>query len=73
MWKTIGNCIPRKEVTQPVYTRDMKILAEEFNEFHFSGRLGARAAEAAKKLATENGLLLQTPPTVVIPQITWYC
>ena len=68
MRKTIGNCIPRKEVTQPVYTRNMKILAEEFNEFFTS--VGARAAGAAKKLATENGrLLLQTPPTVVIPQI----
>ena len=39
MWKTIGNCIPRKEVTQPVYTRDMKILAEEFNEFFTSVEL----------------------------------
>ena len=47
MWKTIGNCIPRKEVTQPVYTRDMKILAEEFNEFFTS--VGARAAAGSSE------------------------
>ena len=33
MWKAIGNCIPRKETTQPIYTRDVKLLANEFNEF----------------------------------------
>ena len=38
-------------VFQPVYTRDMKNLAEEFNEFFTS--VGARAAEAAKKLAID--------------------
>ena len=31
--------------------------------------VGARAAEAAKKLATENGLRLPKPPAVVIPEI----
>jgi hypothetical protein len=33
MWKAIRNCIPRKEATQPVYTWDIKLLANEFNEF----------------------------------------
>ena len=47
MWKTIGNCIPRKEVTQPVYRRDNRILAEECNEFFTS--VGTRVAEAAKQ------------------------
>ena len=32
-WKLIGNCLPRKEATQQVYTREVKAVAEEFNEF----------------------------------------
>ncbi|CAH3142600.1 unnamed protein product [Porites lobata] len=31
--KLIRNCLPRKEATQQVYTREVKALAEEFNEF----------------------------------------
>ena len=33
MSKAIRNCIPRKGTTQPIYTRDIKLLANEFNEF----------------------------------------
>ena len=32
-WKLIRNCLPRKEATQQVYTREVKAVAEEFNEF----------------------------------------
>ena len=28
MWKVIRRCVPRKEISQPVYTRDMKELAD---------------------------------------------
>ena len=28
-WKVIRNCIPRKESTQAVYLRDIKVIAEE--------------------------------------------
>ena len=35
-WKTIKNCIPRKESTQQVYTKDMKEVANEFNQFFTS-------------------------------------
>ena len=32
-WKLIRNCLPRKEATQQVYTKEVKAVAEEFNEF----------------------------------------
>ena len=32
-WKLIRNCLLRKEATQQVYTREVKAVAEEFNEF----------------------------------------
>ena len=43
-WKLIRNCLPRKEATQQVYTREVKAVAEEFNEFFVS--VGAKASEA---------------------------
>ena len=30
-WKVIRSCIPRRETTQQVYTRDLKEVADEFN------------------------------------------
>ena len=63
MWKAIRKSIPRKEVSQPVYTKDVKILANEFNDFFTS--TGAHAAEEAKKLAMENNFSLQTNTTKV--------
>ena len=32
-WKLIGNCLPRKEATQQVYTREVKAVAEELKSF----------------------------------------
>ena len=32
-WKLIRNCLPRKETTQQVYTREVKEVAEEFKDF----------------------------------------
>ena len=40
-WKIIRNCIPRKESTQRVYTKDMKeVQANEFNQFFTSVGIG---------------------------------
>ena len=64
MWKVIRNCIPRTEVSQPVDSRDMKELADEFNEFFTS--VGAKAAEESKKLAAEYNLPLIQPKTPVL-------
>ena len=36
MWKVIRGCIPRQELSHPVYTRDMKELADEFNILYTS-------------------------------------
>ena len=47
-WKLIRNCLPRKETTQQAYTREVKEVAEEFNEFFVS--VGAKASEASKAL-----------------------
>ena len=54
MWKVIRNCIPSKEKSRPVYSRDMTELANEFNEFFTS--VGARAAAESKRLASVNDL-----------------
>ena len=40
--------MPRKETTQQVYTREVKEVAEEFNEFFVS--VGAKASEASEAL-----------------------
>ena len=35
-WKLIRSCLPRKETTQHVYTREVKEIVEEFNDFFVS-------------------------------------
>ena len=47
-WKAIRNCVPRKESTQPAYSRDLKTLADEFNAFFTS--VGAKAAADSASL-----------------------
>ena len=56
-WKLIRNCLPRKEATQQVYTREVKAVAEEFNEFFVF--VGAKASEASKALIATHEL---SPP-----------
>ena len=58
MWKAIRNCIPHKDTTQPIYTRVIKLLANEFNEFFTT--MGARTAETVTSLANENGISQMT-------------
>ena len=53
-WKAIRNCIQTREKSRSTYSRDMKELATEFNEFFTE--VGVRAAEEAKRLASVNGL-----------------
>ena len=61
-WKVIRNCIPRKETTQAVYSRDVKTIADEFNEFFST--VGAREAEAPASLAVTHDLPKVTSPMV---------
>ena len=56
--------MPRKEVSQPVYTRDMKELADEFNIFYTS--VGVKAAEESKKIAIANNLRSVQPNNLVL-------
>ena len=61
-WTVIKNCIPRKESTQAVYSRDVKIIANKFNELFFT--VGARVAEASASLAMTHDLATVTSPMV---------
>ena len=56
-WKVIRSCIPRREKTQQVYTRDLKGVAGEFNQFFTSA--GARASEASRSLLNVHNLAPQ--------------
>ena len=62
-WRVIRNCIPRKESTQTVYSRDVKIIADELNDFFST--VGSRAAEASASLALTHDL-----STVSLPMIS---
>ena len=53
-WKAIRNCIQTREKSRSTYSRDMKELAMEFNEFFTE--VGVRAAEEAKRLASVSGI-----------------
>ena len=59
--KIIKNCIPRKESTQQVYTKDMKEVANEFNQFFTS--VGRRVSEDCASLTELYNL--PAPPTSV--------
>ena len=59
--KRIKNCIPRKESTQQVYTKDMKEVANEFNQFFTS--VGRRVSEDCASLTELYNL--PAPPTSV--------
>ena len=61
-WKVIRNCIPRRESSQPVYTRDLKEVTNEFNQFFTS--VGAKAFEDSQALIDLHNLpplLSRTP------------
>ncbi len=54
MWKVIKKCLPRTETSKPVYSKDKKLLADEFNDFFTS--VGAQVAETSKRPAIEHNL-----------------
>ena len=60
-WKIIKNCIPRKESTQQVCTKDIKEVASEFNQFFTS--VGRRVSEDCTSLIELYNL--PAPPTSV--------
>ena len=72
-WKVIRSCIPRRETTQQVYTRDLKEVADEFNQFFTS--VGARASKASRSLLNVHNLvpLLAVVPDNEISEVDKFC
>jgi MoxR-like ATPase len=59
LWKTVRECIPRKEKTRSTYSRKVVEVANEFNEYFSS--VGAKAAEEPRALVTSYGLTSTHP------------
>ena len=53
-WKVRRCCVPRNDITQPVYTRDPKEVADEFYNFFVS--VGVKASHASKSLTKLHNL-----------------
>lgn len=66
-WKMRRCCVPRNDITQPVYTRDPKVVADELYNFFVS--VGVKASHASKSLTKLHNL---PPPadTTKAPEIT---
>lgn len=54
LWKVIKKFVPRKEVSQPAYSRDLSGLADEFNAFFTS--VGPSVSDSSKSLAVDHDL-----------------
>ena len=50
LWKIIRDCIPKKETSYPSYSRNVSVLANEFNEFFTS--VGAKASADSRAMVT---------------------
>ncbi len=63
MWKVIRECLPSRDSDKPIYQKDHKVLANEFNEYFAS--VGKTAADKVKKLAEVNNFQITTalPPS----------
>lgn len=64
LWKVINNIIPSKEKETQVYSKDPKIVVEDFNLFFTS--VGRNAAATAESLAKDNNVALSNPLSNVI-------
>ena len=61
-WEVIRSCIPCRETTQQVYTRDLKEVADEFNQFFTS--VSAWASEPSRSLLNIHNLV---PLLAIVP------
>ena len=52
LWKIISSAIPSKDKESPAYTKNLSVVANEFNQF-FS-KVGKNAADASRHLSEEN-------------------
>ncbi|CAB4039113.1 Hypothetical predicted protein [Paramuricea clavata] len=65
MWKVIRGCLPSKDSEKPVYQKDHKKLANEFNEYFAS--VGKIAADKVKRLAEVNNIQIYCFTTCKTP------
>ncbi|CAB4034648.1 Hypothetical predicted protein [Paramuricea clavata] len=61
LWKIIKDTVAYKEKETVVYSKDPKIVAEEFN--HFFSSVGENTAIAASQLLQDYNIYPDTPPT----------
>ena len=61
-WEVIKSCIPCRETTQQVYTRDLKEVADEFNQFFTS--VSTWASEPSRSLLNIHNLV---PLLAIVP------
>ena len=62
IWKSIRSCIPNKSATQKIYSKDHKIVADEFNCFFAS--IGENTIKKINAMAADfNYKLKETPFT----------
>ena len=57
LWKVINPAIPSKDKERPTYTKNLTVLANEFNQF-FS-MVGKNAADSSRHLAEENNITIR--------------
>lgn len=64
LWKTINQCIPTKEKESQIYSKDLKLVVEDFNQFFTS--VGRNTAVAATRLAMDNNIEPFSPLSTTI-------
>ena len=60
MWKVIRKCLPSKLTTKPSYSKDINLVANEFNRFFTS--VGPKAAYAASQLSPSGNNYISGSP-----------
>ena len=61
LWKIINRAIPSKDKERPAYTKNLTVVANEFNQF-FS-KVGKNAADASRHLSEENNITIRERST----------
>ena len=57
LWKIINCAIPSKNKESPAYTKNLSVVANEFNQY-FS-KVGKNAADASRRLSEENNITIR--------------
>ena len=57
LWKIINRAIPSKDKQRPAFTKDLKVLANEFNQFF--AKVDLNAADAVQRLREEHDITVR--------------